>query len=78
MSARFYDAGPERPGIAASQLALVVHERHFLRHDLLIWQEYGTVAPIFVLTLDGVPLVSLYRRPKSAPAGVPEPRTPLP
>ncbi len=77
LSARFYDAGPERPGIAQSQLALVVHERHFLRHELFLWQEYGTAAPIFVLTLDGVPLVSLYRRP-SAPASVPAPQTPLP
>jgi hypothetical protein len=33
----------------------------------LIWQAYGTVAPAFVLTLDGVPLVSVYRRPRAAP-----------
>lgn len=57
------DAGGEAPGIARSELALVIHERHFARHDFMIWQSYGTVKPIFVLRLDGVPLVSLYRRP---------------
>jgi Dolichyl-phosphate-mannose-protein mannosyltransferase len=58
------DAGGEGPGIARSQLAIVIHERHFARHDFMIWQSYGTVQPIFVLRLDGVPLVSLYRRPR--------------
>ncbi|MEZ4362341.1 MAG: glycosyltransferase family 39 protein [Kofleriaceae bacterium] len=67
------DAGLERAGIERSSLALVVHERHFARHDYLIWQAYGTVQPSFVLRLDGVPLVSVYRRPPvpappSAPA----------
>lgn len=60
------DAGGEAPGIARSELALVIHERHFARHDFMIWQSYGTVKPIFVLRLDGVPLVSLYRRPPPA------------
>jgi hypothetical protein len=57
------DAGMEAPGIAASQLALVIHERHFNRHDYLIWKSYGTVRPMFVLRSDGVPIVSVYRRP---------------
>ncbi len=61
------DAGGEAPGIARSQLALVIHERHFARHDFMIWQAYGTVQPSFVLRLDGVPLVSVYRREKLAP-----------
>ncbi len=65
------DAGGEAPGIARSELAMVIHERHFARHDFMIWQSYGTVRPIFVLRLDGVPLVSLYRRPaqSSTPRG---------
>jgi 4-amino-4-deoxy-L-arabinose transferase-like glycosyltransferase len=52
------------PGIATSQAAIVIHERHFNRHDYLIWKAYGTVQPIFVLRSDGVPIVSVYRRPK--------------
>ncbi len=57
------DAGPENMGIDRSDLALVVHEKHFLRHDYMIWKSYGTVQPIFVLRSDGVPIVSVYRRP---------------
>jgi hypothetical protein len=57
------DAGWEQAGIDRSQLALVVHERHFRRHDYLIWASYGTVQPIYVLRTAGVPIVSLYRRP---------------
>jgi hypothetical protein len=41
----------------------VIHERHFRRHDFMIWQSYGTVQPVFVLRFDGVPIVSVYRRP---------------
>jgi hypothetical protein len=62
----FPDAGGEAAGIEASQVAIVVHERHFARHDFMIWKAYGTVQPIFVLRLDGVPLVSVYRRPAVA------------
>src|SRR6185503_2928444 len=37
------DAGWEQGGVARSQLALVIHELHFNRHDYLIWRAYGTV-----------------------------------
>jgi 4-amino-4-deoxy-L-arabinose transferase-like glycosyltransferase len=57
------DAGWEQAGIARSQLAFVIHERHFNRHDYLIWSSYGTLQPSFVLRAAGVPIVSLYRRP---------------
>lgn len=58
------DAGHENAGgIARSQLAIVVHELHFNRHDYLIWAAYGTVRPIYVLRSDGVPIVSIYKRP---------------
>ena len=57
------DAGHEDAGVARSQLAIVIHERHFRRHDFMIWQSYGTVQPVFVLRFDGVPIVSVYRRP---------------
>jgi hypothetical protein len=58
------DAGGEQVGVARSDLAIVVHERHFNRHDYLIWSSYGTVQPVFVLRSDGVPIVSVYRRPR--------------
>src|SRR5262249_35841719 len=49
------DAGHENAGgITRSQLAIVIHELHFSRHDYLIWQAYGTVRPIYVLRADGV------------------------
>ena len=51
-------------GIEHSQLALVIHEKHFNRHDYLIWKAYGTVQPMFVLRADGVPIVSVYGRPR--------------
>jgi hypothetical protein len=57
------DAGHEVSGIARSSIAIVIHELHFARHDYLVWQSYGTVQPEYVLTVDGVPLVSVYVRP---------------
>jgi hypothetical protein len=60
--ARLVDAGWEQGGIARSQLAFVIHELHFNRHDYLIWSAYQTVQPVYVLSSDGVPIVSLYRR----------------
>lgn len=57
------DAGWEQGGIDRSQLAFVIHELHFNRHDYLIWSSYGTVKPIYVLCSDGVPIVSVYGRP---------------
>lgn len=56
------DAGPETSGIAKSKIALVIHEKHFARHDFLIWKSYGTVQPAYVLTVGGVPIVSVYVR----------------
>ena len=60
------DAGAEQAGIAGSKLAIVIHELHFNRHDYMIWNAYGTVQPVFVLRADGVPIVSVYRRPAPA------------
>jgi hypothetical protein len=57
------DAGMEQGGIDHSKLAIVIHERHFNRHDYMIWKSYGTTRPIFVLRADGVPIVSVYKRP---------------
>ncbi|CAN5917633.1 hypothetical protein BH11MYX3_BH11MYX3_14320 [soil metagenome] len=62
------DSGSEYAGgIERSALALVIHERHFNRHDYLIWKAYGTVQPMFVLRAAGVPIVSVYRRDLHGP-----------
>lgn len=60
------DAGHEEGGVRRSQLALVIHEKHFNRHDYMIWRVYGTTRPAYVLTEDGVPLVTVYARPDLA------------
>ena len=59
----FPDSGHEDGGVHASTYAIVIHEKHFNRHDYMIWQSYRTVQPVFVLRADGVPIVSVYRRP---------------
>ena len=64
------DAGNEQAGIDRSQLAIVIHERHFNRHDFMVWAAYGTVQPIFVLRAHGVPIVSVYQRPAPRPTPV--------
>ena len=56
------DAGLEEPAVRASDAALVVHEKHFNKYELMIWDVYRTVRPAHVLTLDGVPLVTIYLR----------------
>ncbi|MBW2734673.1 MAG: hypothetical protein JRH20_19980, partial [Deltaproteobacteria bacterium] len=55
-------SGYEHPGIDSSAAAMVVHELHFNKYDYWIWQAYGDPIPAKVLTLDGVPLVSVYAR----------------
>ena len=60
------DAGMEDAGMRASDAALVIHERHFNKYEYMIWAAYGTVRPAHVLTLDGVPLVTVYTRPPAS------------
>jgi hypothetical protein len=56
------DAGMEMAGMRGSGAALVVHEKHFNKYDVMIWEAYGHAQPSEVLTLDGVPLVTVYQR----------------
>jgi 4-amino-4-deoxy-L-arabinose transferase-like glycosyltransferase len=49
--------------IADADLALVHHELHFAEVDQQIWTTYGTTEPIYVLTYDGVPIISVYQNP---------------
>lgn len=43
--------------------ALVEHELHMNEVDYSIWIALGTDSPAYVVTHDGVPIVSVYRRP---------------
>jgi hypothetical protein len=46
-----------------SQFSLVQHELHMNEVDHQIWVAYGRTPPAFVLTHDGVPIVSVYKKP---------------
>jgi Dolichyl-phosphate-mannose-protein mannosyltransferase len=46
-----------------SQIALVQHELHMNEVDYSIWTAFGSVSPSYIVLHDGVPIVSVYRRP---------------
>ena len=46
-----------------SQIALVEHELHMNEVDYSIWTAFGSVTPSYIVLHDGVPIVSVYRRP---------------
>lgn len=50
--------------LAAADYAIVHHEDHFNIVDFQIWEVYGRVDPVFVLTYDGVPILSVYENPR--------------
>ncbi|MCA9600631.1 MAG: glycosyltransferase family 39 protein [Polyangiales bacterium] len=50
--------------LASADYAIVHHEQHFAEVDNQIWVAFGTVAPVHVLTYDGVPIVSVYENPR--------------
>jgi hypothetical protein len=50
--------------LATADYAIIHYEHHFLEVDLQIWDAFGTVQPVEVLTYDGVPLVSVYENPR--------------
>jgi 4-amino-4-deoxy-L-arabinose transferase-like glycosyltransferase len=67
--ARMQEEGRIRPDLRAAggpgdaQYALVQHELHMNEVDYSIWEAYKTTAPAYVVTHDGVPIVSIYKRP---------------
>jgi len=58
------DSGIEEPGVRSSRAALVLHEKHFNKYEYWIWDAYGTTKPSVVLTHLGVPLCTVYERPR--------------
>jgi 4-amino-4-deoxy-L-arabinose transferase-like glycosyltransferase len=53
--------------ITGSDLALYHHEQHMQRVEHQVWIDYGTLAPSFVGTHQGVPVIWVYVRPAEAP-----------
>jgi hypothetical protein len=52
--------------IARADYAIVHHELHFGEIDEQIWTTYGSVQPAYVLRYDGVPIITVYRNPRSS------------
>jgi hypothetical protein len=53
--------------VRASDIAMVIHEMHFRKYEYWIWDFYGTARPSRVLTDEGVPIVTVYQRPRKHP-----------
>jgi hypothetical protein len=53
---------------AEAELSMVHHEQHINEIDYNIWTEHGKAAPEYVLMHDGVPIISVYRRPHNSNA----------
>lgn len=47
---------------ADAAISIVHHEQHMNEVDYNIWTEYRSSTPAYVLTHDGVPIISVYRR----------------
>lgn len=50
--------------LASADYAIVHHEDHFVEVDYQIWMAFGRVDPVYVLTYDGVPIISVYENPR--------------
>ena len=59
-----YNTQLEEPGVKQSNIAMVIHEKHFDKYEYWIWDAYGTARPSLVLDDEGVPIVTVYERPK--------------
>jgi hypothetical protein len=50
---------------SSADVAVVEHEQHMDECEPQIWMLFGTVTPAYVVTLDGVPAMTVYVNPKS-------------
>jgi len=57
--------------IDKSDLALFHHHAEFLDREQHIWLAYGTGVPVYGRYLDGVPILSVYRKPRVTTKHVP-------
>ena len=51
------------PSIPNADYVLVHHEKHFAEVDFQAWVAFNSVKPAYVLTFDGVPIVTIYGSP---------------
>ena len=49
--------------VLRSDVGLLFHEKHMTTNETDLWNAMGTTAPSSVITLDDVPLTSIYRKP---------------
>jgi 4-amino-4-deoxy-L-arabinose transferase-like glycosyltransferase len=57
------NTGFAEEGIRRSRLGILFHEKHWAIYEGWFWESYGTTRPAMVREREGVPLVTLYRRP---------------
>ncbi|MBC8072382.1 MAG: glycosyltransferase family 39 protein [Deltaproteobacteria bacterium] len=57
-----WPAGIEMVPLSRAQAGLFFHELHMATWEYQLWEQLGTTAPVDVVTLDGVPLTSVYAR----------------
>lgn len=60
-----WPAGVESVPISRAQAGLVFHELHMATWEYQLWEQLGVDAPTHVVTLDGVPLTSVYVEPRA-------------
>jgi hypothetical protein len=54
------------PDLTRADYVIVHHEKHFAEVEMQAWIAFGSVAPVHVLTYDGVPIVTVYENPAHA------------
>ena len=50
--------------MAAADFVIVHHEHHFAEVDFQAWVAFGRLQPAYVLTYDGVPIITVYENPR--------------
>ncbi len=45
-----------------SQYALLHQQKEFTHQQIMLWELYGTLAPVYTAAIDGVPLLSVYEK----------------
>ncbi len=50
--------------LPSADFVMVHHEHHFAEVDFQAWVAFGSTQPVHVLTLDGVPIVTVYENPR--------------
>jgi len=57
------NTGVGEQAVRASDLGIIVHERHMRLYEGVFWENHLNTQPAFVRTREGVPLVTAYKRP---------------